>query len=61
VNHRSGYLLNELHTTRNESQLNGQPADDITAQLNQFYETEDSSLDEVVKQLQAISLPPEEW
>lgn len=35
--------------------------EDITAQLNQVYVAEDSTVDGVVMQLQVLSLPQEEW
>lgn len=33
----------------------------ITQRLNQVYENNDSDLDAVIKQLQAVSLPAEQW
>jgi hypothetical protein len=33
----------------------------VTQRLNQIYENNDSGLDAVVKQLQAVSLPTEQW
>ncbi|MFZ1755510.1 MAG: ribbon-helix-helix domain-containing protein [Caldilineaceae bacterium] len=35
--------------------------DPVTAKLNEIYAVEDSSLDPVAVQLQALSIPPEEW
>lgn len=35
--------------------------DQITAQLNLVYATEDSALDPILAQIQALSLPQEEW
>jgi hypothetical protein len=34
---------------------------DLTRQLNEIYEHEDSSLDPVVMQMQMTALKPEEW
>jgi len=34
---------------------------DLTRQLNEVYEREDSSLDPVVMQMQMTALKPEEW
>jgi metal-responsive CopG/Arc/MetJ family transcriptional regulator len=36
-------------------------ADDVTRRLNEVYPKEDSTLDPVLEQLQALSLPKEEW
>ncbi len=33
----------------------------VTERLNQVYENNDSELDAVVRQLQAVSLPTEQW
>ena len=35
--------------------------EDLTAQLNQVYAAEDSTVDTVVMQLQILSLPQKEW
>jgi metal-responsive CopG/Arc/MetJ family transcriptional regulator len=36
-------------------------SDDVTGKLNEVYAKEDSALDPVLEQLQALSLPKEEW
>lgn len=56
-----GMSRSELYTTAVASYVEAHLAKHVTEQLNQLYATEDSSLDEVVQQLQAISLPQEEW
>jgi predicted transcriptional regulator len=56
-----GISRSEFYTTAIATFIKVHRAEHITEQLNQLYAAEDSSLDKVVEQLQAISLPREEW
>jgi len=56
-----GMSRSELYTTAVASYVEEHLAKHVTEQLNRLYATEDSSLDEVIQQLQTISLPEEEW
>ena len=56
-----GISRSKLYTTAIATYVEKHRADHITEQLNQLYPAENSSLDKVMQQLQAISLPQEEW
>jgi metal-responsive CopG/Arc/MetJ family transcriptional regulator len=59
--HQMGISRSELYATALAAYIEAHQADHITEQLNRFYEVEDSSLDEVLQQMQFLSLPKEEW
>jgi metal-responsive CopG/Arc/MetJ family transcriptional regulator len=59
--HQLGISRSELYTTAVSSYVKAHQEDQVTAQLNQLYDIEDSSLDGVIAQLQALSLPREDW
>ena len=44
-----------------EQWIKAQRDEEITQQLNEVYEQEDSSLDPVLMQMQLTALEPEEW
>ncbi len=56
-----GISRSELYATADATYITEHREANITEQLNQLYTDEDSSLDEVVQQLQTLSLPREEW
>jgi metal-responsive CopG/Arc/MetJ family transcriptional regulator len=56
-----GMSRSELYATALEVYLEAHRVDHITAQLDELYREEVSVLDEVTQQLQALSLPREEW
>lgn len=59
--HVLGISRSELYSTAVSDFIRTHQADQITAQLNRVYATEDSALDPVLAQIQALSLPREEW
>lgn len=61
-------LATRLHLSRNEFYLRAVAAfvaalneDSVTEQLNKVYTTEESTVDPVLWQLQAMPLPQDEW
>ena len=56
-----GMSRSELYATALEAYLKARRAKHITAQLDDVYQDEDSSLDELTGRLQLLSLPREEW
>jgi metal-responsive CopG/Arc/MetJ family transcriptional regulator len=56
-----GISRSELYTTALAEYIREHRDADITERLNQLYAEEDSSLDEVLKQIQWLSLPREDW
>ncbi|HEX6984754.1 MAG TPA: CopG family transcriptional regulator [Planctomycetaceae bacterium] len=58
---RSGLSRSELYAKALAEYVEKQRGEWITEQLNRVYATEDSAPDEFVKQIQAHSIPPEEW
>lgn len=56
-----GISRSELYATAVADFIRIHQGDQITAQLNRVYATEDSALDPVLAQMQALSLPREEW
>ena len=61
VAHRLGISRSELYARAVAAFVAEHNDEDITAQLNQVYVAEDSTLDSVVMQLQMLSLPQEDW
>lgn len=59
--HQLGVSRSELYATAVADYIKAHQGDQITAQLNRVYATEDSALDPVLAQIQALSLPREEW
>ena len=59
--HQLGISRSELYSTAVSDFIKAHQSDQITAQLNRVYATEDSALDPVLAQIQALSLPREEW
>lgn len=59
--HQLGISRSELYSTAVSDFIRTHQGDQITAQLNRVYATEDSALDPVLVQIQALSLPREEW
>jgi metal-responsive CopG/Arc/MetJ family transcriptional regulator len=59
--HQLGISRSELYSTAVSDFIRARQTDQITDQLNRVYATEDSALDPVLAQLQALSLPREEW
>ncbi len=58
--HQLGISRSELYATAVSDFIRTHQGDQITAQLNRVYATEDSALDPVLVQIQALSLPREE-
>ena len=58
---RCGMSRSELYVTALAAYLEEHQAEFVTDQLNQLYTAEDSSLDEIIQQLQSLSLFQEEW
>ena len=58
---RLGVSRSELYATAVTAYVESHRDDHITARLNEIYSTEDSSLDPFLQQLQAVSLPAEDW
>ena len=58
---RLGMSRSELYATALEAYLREHSAEQVTQQLNALYAEDASVLDEVVSQMQALSLPQEEW
>jgi metal-responsive CopG/Arc/MetJ family transcriptional regulator len=58
---RLGISRSELYTTALTAYIQERRDADITERLNQLYAEEDSSLDDVLKQIQWLSLPREDW
>lgn len=56
-----GISRSELYATALADYIQARQSGQITAQLNQIYATEDSTLDPVLAQIQTLSLPREEW
>jgi metal-responsive CopG/Arc/MetJ family transcriptional regulator len=56
-----GMSRSQLYSTAVSDYIKAHQGDQITAQLNRVYATEDSTLDPVLAQIQALSLPREEW
>ncbi len=61
VAHRLGISRSELYARAVAAFVAEHNDEDTTAQLNQVYVEEDSTLDGVVMQLQMLSLLQEEW
>jgi len=59
--HQLGISRSELYSTAVSDFIRARQTDQITAQLNRVYATEDSALDPVLAQIQALSLVREEW
>jgi hypothetical protein len=59
--HQLGISRSESYSTAVSDFIRARQTDQITAQLNRVYATEDSALDPVLAQIQALSLPREEW
>lgn len=58
---RERITRSQLFSDAVEEYLNKREADDITANLNEVYSKEDSSVDPVILSMALISLPKEEW
>lgn len=56
-----GVSRSELYSTAVLTYVESHRDDDITERLNEIYSTEDSSLDPLIQQMQALSLPVESW
>jgi metal-responsive CopG/Arc/MetJ family transcriptional regulator len=56
-----GISRNELYRRALSHLLAASHETDLTRQLNEVYEHEDSSLDPLVMQMQMTALKPEEW
>ena len=59
--HQLGVTCSDLYTTSVASFVKAHQEDQITAQLDDLYASEESSLDDVSTQLQAMSVPQENW
>jgi metal-responsive CopG/Arc/MetJ family transcriptional regulator len=59
--HQMGVSRSEFYITAIASFIKAHQEDQITTQLNQVYTTEESALDSVLVQIQALSLPREDW
>ncbi len=59
--HQLGISRSELYASAVADFIRMHQGDQITAQLNRVYATEDSALDPVLTQIQALSLPQEDW
>lgn len=59
--HHLGISRSEFYTTAAANFIKAHQEDQITAQLDRVYATEESSLDSVLAQIQALSLPREAW
>ncbi len=57
---RLGMSCSELYTTALSAYVAKHQHERVTEQLDLLYNTEDSSLDEIIQQLQLRSLPQEE-
>jgi metal-responsive CopG/Arc/MetJ family transcriptional regulator len=58
---RLGMTRSDLYATAVDSFVKAHQDDQITAELDQIYASEESSLDAMSSQLQALSLLREEW
>jgi len=58
---RIGLTRDELYTRALRRLLKAYRDPELTRQLNEIYEHEDSSIDPVLMQMQLMSLDPEEW
>lgn len=58
---RLGMSLSQLYATAVSQFVEAYREEAITAALNELYATEDSAVDPVLQQLQALALPYEEW
>ena len=58
---RLGMSRSQLHATAVSPFVEAYREEAITAALNELYATEDSAVDPVLQQLQALALPYEEW
>lgn len=58
---RLGLSRSELYTRALVAFLAEHEDEQVTAKLNEIYAEESSALDPVLAQLQALSIPPEEW
>lgn len=56
-----GISRSELYSTAVLTYIESRYDDRVTEQLNQIYSIENSSLDPLIQQLQALSLPMESW
>lgn len=56
-----GWSRSKLYATALADYLKACDSTEVTAQLDQIYETEDSSLDSQVSWIQEASLPEDEW
>lgn len=58
---RLGMSRSQLYATAVSQFVEAYREEAITAALNELYATEDSAVDPVLQQLQALALPYEEW
>lgn len=58
---RLGMSRSQLYATAVSHFVETHREEAITAALNELYATEDSTVDPVLQQLQALALPYEEW
>jgi predicted nucleic acid-binding protein len=56
-----GLSLNDLYIAAIAQVINEHSDQSITERLNQVYEKNDSSLEDVIERMQAVSLPVEQW
>jgi metal-responsive CopG/Arc/MetJ family transcriptional regulator len=56
-----GLTRDELYTRALRRLLKAYQDTELTRQLNEIYEHEDSSIDPILMQMQLMSLEPEEW
>jgi metal-responsive CopG/Arc/MetJ family transcriptional regulator len=59
--HKLGLTRDELYTQALRRFLQNYSDEEITRQLNEVYEQEDSSLDPVLMQMQLTALDQEKW
>lgn len=59
--HELGMSRSELYATAISDFVSAHQEDHVTAQLDELYATQDSSLDQVSERLQTLSLSQEEW
>ena len=59
--HQRKITRSALFTVAVDEYLRHHREDDVTEKLNEVHDSEDSSLDPVFAQLQALSLPREDW
>ena len=61
VAHQLGVTRSDLYATAVASFVKAHQEDQMTAQLDDLYGSEESSLDDVSFRLQALSVPQETW